>query len=282
MSSPRTLTTTACLSLLLFACSKTEAPATPAATTIPPQATAIAQSLMKENLAVLTALPSALFGPYVAGYLAHTTGYLYHGALQGVDAQAMILYGAQQQQEETLALLDDLSGAVQANITDLMNRSPDRGKTLDDYLLALDTLVKMAQSKITALLTQRDEAGNARSAARKKTADIQHTISQALFNKNYSEAGKQQERLSDAQKELSDADALQKHIQSLIDIFKDLVEIGDERLTAMRQNRAALVAGVQVVDVPGIEDIGVLNTTRKSGRSRSGGTGGVGSIFDPG
>ena len=267
--------------LLLFGCGKTAAPNTPTTTQVPPQAALWTQDLMKENLAVLTALPSALFGPYVAGYLAHTTGYLYHGALQGVDAQATILFGAQQQQEETLALLDDLSGAVQTNITDLMNRSPDRGKTLDDYLHALDALIKMAQSKITALTTQRDEAGTARSTARRKTADIQHVISQDLFNKNYSDAGKQQEKLSDANKELADADAQQKHIQSLIDIFKDLITVGQERLAAMQQNRAALIAGVRVVDVPGIEDIGVLNTTRKSSRSRLG-TGGAGSIFDPG
>lgn len=281
MSSPHKLAGTLCLSLILFACSKNTQSTTPMVTTIPLRAAAWTQSLMTENLAVLTALPSALFGPYVSGYLAHTTGYLYHGALQGVDAQATILFGEQQQQEETLALLEELGGAVEANITDLMNRSPDREKTLDDYLKALDALLKMAESKITALKDQYDALGNERSAARKKTANIQHVLNQNLREKNYAEAGQQQEKLTEAEQELSEAQARQKHIQSMIDIFEDLVSIGKERLAAMQQNRSALVAGVHVVDVPGIEDIGVLRTTRRSGRSRSG-TSGMGSIFDPG
>ncbi|MBI5156238.1 hypothetical protein HZA45_03120 [Candidatus Peregrinibacteria bacterium] len=281
MSTPHKLTSTLCLSLLLFACARDTPSTTSSVTTVPPRAAAWTQGLMTENLAVLTALPSALFGPYVSGYLAHTTGYLYHGALQGVDAQATILFGEQQQQEETLALLEDLGAAVEANVTDLMNRSPEREKTLDEYLRALEVLLKMADSKMTALKDQYDELGKERSAARKKTSNIQHVLNQNLRDKNYGEAGQQQEKLTEAEQELAEAQARQKHIQSMIDIFEDLTEIGKERLSAMQQNRSALIAGVRVVDVPGIEDIGVLRTTRKSSRARSGG-GGMGSIFDPG
>ena len=235
-------------------------------------------ALTHENLELLTTLPSALFGPYVSAYLAHTTTLTYQGARSGIDAQVAILFGEHEaQQEEALTVIENLGSAVEVDMTELLNRSPEREKTLNEYVAALRALLTMGQNQITALDARRDAISDDRRAKRKRTADIQHDLNQALRGKNYSIAGSKQEELTTAEKELAEVQAQEKHIQSLTDILKDLVDVGKERLIAVENNRGALIAGVSVVEVPGIEEIGVLKTTRRRSRSSS-----LDSIFDPG
>lgn len=252
------------VSLLLFlvGCGSTgnELPLT---TSMPRQTVGWAEQLTHENLAILTALPSALFGPYAASFLIYTHDFLYTGARGGIDAQVTLLFGEERQQEETTKIIQELGSALEVNMQDLLNRSPEREKTLNSYTSAVRQLLVSARSQKEALTTQRDDLNDVRREKRKISGDIQHTLNQSLREKNYALAGTKQQELTEAEKELAEIDVRLKNFQSLIDILEDLQEVGERRLIAIDRNRQALIAGVEVVEVPGIEEIGVFNSERR-------------------
>lgn len=279
MPPPRRIIIASFIASLLVGCSRTPEEATGPATNNKRVALQWTQRLSHENLAILTALPSALFGPYVAGYLTHRSALPYRGSLEAVNAQMDILYEAASQEERedaALTVLEHLGSALEVNLTDLLNRSPEREKALNAYINALRTLLAMGTKQQGALEEQRGTIGDERRERRRTSSDIQHELHQALREKNYSIAGSRQEELTRAEADLAASQAQETHIQSLIDIYKDLLEVGGERLYAIEKNRSALIAGVEVIQVPGTEDIGVLQ--RGDRRPRAG----YESLFDPG
>lgn len=255
-------TIAAVLLLLLPGCGMTPSKLT-LTTSMPRQTVLWAERLTHGNLAILTALPSALFGPYAAIFLLHTNDLLYQGARGGIDAQLSILFGeSQRQEEQTIAILQNLGSALEVNMQDLLNRSPERERTLNAYLTAVRQLLVAANNQKEALIVQRDAVNDERRTKRRNSANIQHDLNRALREKNYSVAGTKQQELTDVEKQLAEIDVRLKNHQSMIEIFQDLQEVGEERVIAIDKNRAALIAGVEVVEVPGIEDIGVLKSTR--------------------
>lgn len=237
----------------------------------------LADALSRLNLVVLTAVPSPLLGPYVAGYLALTGGPPYRGALEGIEAQSTFQTTQSQQDEEVTTVLSNLGSALEADIRDLLNRSQNREQTLNEYIRSLRFLLEAGGNQRQALTERLSALSEERRQSRRKAADLQHELNQALRERNYSVAGSRQEELAIAEREVAEHESRERHLQSLIDITEDFVEVGAERLTAIEENRSALIAGVQVIEVPGIEDIGVLKTSRRR-RSR----GVTESMFDPG
>lgn len=263
------------LTLFLLGCgSETEKGALPA-TRGSRASIDITESLTHVNFAVLLAVPSPLLGPYVASYLTLTGGPPYQSALHGIEAQMALTFKRETQDEEAITLLDHLGSALEVRIADLLNRSTNREKTLNEFINTLRTLLDLAKSQETALDSRMDTLSDERRASRRKASDLQHELNQALRERNYSLAGSRQEDLTDAEKSVAELDARVRHLQSIIDIYEDFQKVGTERLYAIEQNRGPLIAGVYVNEVPGIEDIGVINSGR---RSRYGG----GSLFDPG
>ncbi len=280
MPSLRRILSAFLITSLLVGCSSSapEEPIEPTQTNVTQLALEWTLRLTRENLALLTALPSALFGPYVTSYLTHSNVLPYHGAMDSIAAQMAIVYGSDTDgdQDQTMMILENLGSAIEVDINDLLNRSPEREQTLNEYVKALKALLLMATNEHTALEQRLDDISTERSEKRKIASVIQHDLNQALREKNYSVAGTKQEELTKAEAELAEAESRQKHIQSLVEIYEDLIEVAQERLYAIESNRSALVAGVKVIEVPGTEEIGVLQT----GDRRP--SGGFESLFDPG
>lgn len=281
MGRPLLLIITVCFTML-FGCRRGTDPPTLPVTREPVVGAGLAQSLSLVNFAVLLAVPSPLLGPYVTGYLALTGGPPFKSALMAIDAQAALIFRREAQDEEAITLLDHLGSALEVQITDLLDRSPDREKALNEFIGTLRELLSLSRSQLQAFEERMDGLSDDRREKRRRAADIQHALNQALRERNYSLAGSRQEELTEAEKTLAEVEARERHLRNITEIYEDFIEVGDERLNAMEQNRGPLIAGVKVVEVPGIEDIGVIESRRRRPRRSTGGGGNSGSLFDPG
>lgn len=227
----------------------------------------------------LGARPSSLLGVYVSSFVAQTRGVPYASAFNGIEAQMQMLFGSEDPRD-TYALLQELGLALQVDIADILNRSTDRPKTLDAYLLGLEGLTAEAKKAVDKLERDEDELATDRGEKRKRMAEIQSSLNRALREEDYATAGRHQEELTQARAVVAEVEAKQKEASSTKNIFEDMLDVAEERFSAIQENREVLIAGLKVVKVPGIDNLGVLLEKSRYGRN-TGSDLDASRIFDP-
>lgn len=212
--------------------------------------------------------PSALLGPYVAAFLSMPLVNANHAAVSGVIAAEGILHEDNTGiRDESYALLEELGLILQVDLVDHLNRSLDRQMALDTYREGLIDIATRCQDHQTTTLTIREDDADAKvKELRKQQSLIQRNLNNALRDKDYATAGSHQADLSEVQGELAIATADQKEIRNVIRLFKDSLNDAAERLQAIDANRDALIAGVEVTDTPGAQDLGVLQDSPRGTR----------------
>lgn len=204
--------------------------------------------------------PSALLGVFIADYLSHTA--VYRSALAGIQAQMEILFNDDRIEDETYALLETLGSILQVDVNDMLNRSNGRARAFEAYVQNLADLGTQATAKKQGLEQELDGIQTERRDQRRDTAKLQSDLNQALREQDYASASGLQRQLIDAETALANIESKEDEQRSVIRLFEDLLEIADERLNAMQTNREALIAGIRVIEVPGVEDLGVLEQGR--------------------
>lgn len=210
---------------------------------------------------LLTAIadrPSSILGVYVTSFLSGRAQQTTRSALDGIAAQLSLYFGQQADTQSAAAVLEQLGTTLQVNIPDMLNRSANRVKALDEYLAFLATATEEATAQHDNLEVRSKELQKQISAKRSEVSALKREVSQAVSKKNFAVAGEKQELAGIAEKALSELDLERKQIQSTIDLIEELLTIAEERELAITQNRDALIAGLTVVDVPGATDLGVL------------------------
>ncbi len=238
--------------------------------TIAPLAVRWTIELVKGSDAFASIRSSALLGVYLADFLMRQV--MFRSAIAGINIQMDLLNEGSEEQEESFALLETLGAILQVDVPDMLNRSTDRVDAFDTYLSNLQALGERATSHENGLEQQMDGLMDERSDIRVEVARSQSRLNVALREKDYATASEEQKRLIDGRSDLAEMDARIDEIRSIRNLFQDLLDIAEERVTVMTSNREALLAGITVVDVPGVEDYGLIEKSRRrSGRS----------IFDP-
>lgn len=204
--------------------------------------------------------PSALLGVFISDYLSYTA--VYQTALAGVQAQMEILFNDDRIEDETYALLETLGSILQVDVNDMLNRSNGRARAFETYVQNLAELGTTATAKKQGLEQELDDIQTVRRDQRRDTAKLQSDLNSALREQDYASASGLQRQLIDAETELAKLESEEDEQQSVIRLFEDLLEIADERLNAMQTNREALIAGVKVIEVPGVDDLGLLEKGR--------------------
>lgn len=220
--------------------------------------------------------PSALLGPYVASYLGQGFS-LSRSALVGVQQQIALFFEETAQENESYQILQDIGSALTVNVQDMLNRSTGRARDLDAYVDTLRTLMAASQRQREAIDGKRDIAEDVLREKRRRQSDLKRQLNLAVRDKDYVTAGALQDGANDAQEEVAVADAAAKEYQNLVNLYDDVLELAEERVNAIVMNRDVLIAGVKVVDVPGIADIGVVqgNPARLRNRPTTSGTTGT-------
>lgn len=212
--------------------------------------------------------PSALLGVYMSNFIMHTS--VFKSALEGISAQMEYLFDDDRIQDEAFALLEEFGSMLQVDVMDMLNRSTERPNAFDDYVRELTQLRSVSEIRLEALEQEADTISDERREARKEAGDIQRALNVSIREENFSTAGSLQERLIEAETTLAEVEAREDKQRSIIRLFKDLIEVAGERLAALNTNRDAFIAGIKVIDVPGVDDLGLIENGTYRDRRNSG------------
>lgn len=265
----RPLLLTLALTGSLVGCAKqTEVPA---ATTIAPRAVSWTQQLTTGNY-LSSIRSSSLLGVYLSHHLLQEV--IFRSALAGVTAQMAFLSESSQEQDESFALLETLGSILQVDVPDMLNRSPERSAAFDTYVSNLQNLSKQGKTHLDGVIQHLEDLNRDRRTKRAEASKNQSLLNRAIRDGDFSTASGLQKNLIEQEGAVAVVETEIDQQRSIKNLFEDMLDVADRRLAVMVANRAAILAGITVVDLPGAEDLGVLrNGTRLE---RSGG-----SIFDP-
>lgn len=202
--------------------------------------------------------PSALLGIFSSTFLSRAAEAAVSTALDGVTIQQALVMRNREHVSEAFAVLTALSDTLEVNVTDMLNRAPDRQETLDTYTSSLNHLFAQAKTQAEALAQEQREKDADAKAKRAVVSGVQRELNQARSNKDYTTVSQKQEQLIAAQTDQAEADGKVREVKLTLSVLNELIDVAQERIGAIQQNREILVSGLQVVDVPGIEDLGII------------------------
>lgn len=203
--------------------------------------------------------PSNTLGVYTSMYLAHGVFLPVQTATTGIDAQTQMWTGqTQPETSETFALLKEFGSILQVDIVDSLNRSQNREDTLDRYTRSLVNIMELAKRKMNELETLEEELRVQRNDQKKLVGDMEKAIQSAIKEENYEFASSKQEELVALKSDLTKIETKEDQTKDILKPYEKLMEIATERQNAIEKNRRILIAGLKVVDVPGIEGLEIL------------------------
>jgi len=211
----------------------------------------------------------------VAAYLSQGIFLPVRSAWIGIEAQkALFARQGDPDTDETFTLLQELGNILQVDVPDILNRSPDRRETLDQYLQTLHNVFVLAERKRTELESAAETLKEEEREKRNTAQDLEREINRALDNKDYTGAGSRQRELTKAQGDLAEVESKREQTEDIKDRFEELLDVAKDRVVAIEANRLILIAGLQVIELPGVEDLDIL---LDRGRRQRRNTTGIGS-----
>lgn len=211
--------------------------------------------------------PSASLGLFATLYIAELGFAPVFSAANGIDAQMKLHTTESVTEDNSFALLQEFGSVLSVNVPDMLNRSTDRAGTLNDYLQGLANITVRSATKAQDIKTELDTIeGNRRTAQSAVTAS-QRIVNQALRDKDYATAAAEQEKLAAAQSDFAKIDTQRKLTQDVLATYKQLLTLADKRQKSIDLNRAILLSGLSVVQIPGIEDLNILQKGTTNGTS---------------
>ncbi len=212
--------------------------------------------------------PRSLLGVYVTVFLLQRPAQYSPLAVTGVEGTNTLFSGQSSIDEgEAYALLRELGGLLQVDVPDLLNRSENRENTLEQFLTQLVSVATVATRKAAELDVALENQQDLISERRDGLRDLQSRLRDALRNEQYEDAGEYQRDVSAEEAEIAVLEAEEDRIRELLRLYEDFLDIAEERVIAIRENKTALIAGITVVEVPGIERLDILED-RASARTR--------------
>jgi len=209
-------------------------------------------------------LPGASLGLYVSHFLSQGLTPRAITALRGIEAFLRFTQGSDPMESaDTFALLQEFGNVLQVDIRDILNRSTDRPTTLTQYTDALTNITERSKRMAEDLENRSDDLRTEQRAARAAESDLQRRRDKAYKAQDYSTAGSLQEELGGVQLEVARIAGLVEAVRDVLNAYEKLIEVAEERLSAIEENREVIIAGLTVVKIPGIEDLGLLETIRE-------------------
>ncbi|MDP7247463.1 MAG: hypothetical protein QF741_02460 [Candidatus Peribacteraceae bacterium] len=212
----------------------------------------------KSTLPTRLSRPSSSLGAFVSLYLSQNHMMKVISALEGIDVQVKFAQANSIETDETFDLLQEYGTILQVDIIDMLNRSLDRDKAINRYLESLKGMNKRIEVKITELDERADSIKEERRAKKKEVREVEKFVRHALKEKKYAAAGPKQEELAKLESELAEIETKESQNKKIIKITKKLLKVGLEREEAIDKNREILISGLKVIEVPGLEDLGIV------------------------
>ncbi len=220
--------------------------------------------LLFESSEPLSNTPRApLIGVHAATFLGTEATNLIHGSLDGITAVDTLQGRAPTSNgNETFALLERFGQLLSVDVMDVLNRSTNRAETLTAYLKELTDTTTQAEQRKELIEGEVDALNDVRREQNRTVTTLERDGRNALRNNEFEKAGRNQQDLQTARTNLETTEAKIDEREEIITLFERLIPVAKERIDAIDKNREVLIAGLKVVDVPGIEDLGLIQDTR--------------------
>ncbi len=257
--------------LALAACGAAKKTATPQRVVGGLSAVVTIDSLIEETTKNLQPRSAALLGIYVSEYLSFaSTVSAAQGALNGIAIDRMMMDAQLSVTDPDFDLIQAFADALQVDVPDLLNRSQHRQETLDTYTTALTNVATHANERFKELTTALDEQKATLRTQSKERSDADRTLKDALNKKQFSEAGERQKTLLEKQAAYAETDLKVKQTENVVSTLDKFLTLYGRKILAIQQNREALIAGIKTVDVPGIEELKIIERQKALSPGRGG------------
>ncbi|MEQ1849817.1 MAG: hypothetical protein ABL890_04470 [Candidatus Peribacteraceae bacterium] len=217
----------------------------------------------------------ALLGIQVAEYISMTPAVAVASGLTGVTAASAAQSTQSTITDPDFKLLAAFSEALSVNVAELLNRSTERQQQLDVYSEALSNVATKANDRYKELSAVEEQASSELRTLKRDLSSAERERKAASSAKDFSLASEKQKIILDLQKQIADKELQVEQSADIVTQLEQMLELYGEKILAMESNREALILGVQVIDVPGVEELQLIKR-EKSPRKRSRG----GGLFD--
>ena len=156
------------------------------------------------------------------------------------------------------AFLQELIGLLGTDVQVLLNSSPDRAEALRQYLVSLASHQTTGEARLRALEERESTLKDDGRRLQRSVDDLRDTLDEAVRAGEGARASSithdlldRETRLAQAQTDLAIAGRLRASFAEVLTPLR-------ERLEAVRANRDALLKGVRVIELPGVETLGII------------------------
>jgi len=172
---------------------------------------------------------------------------------------------------EDTELIHALVKLLGMDIQEVLNNAQDRGDGLDAYANALESSAQRGHIRLRALQDAVEENEDDSSRFERRVRELRDEIEDAITDGNTSRVTLLTDELIQKQTMLAKADSDLIVGEYLVQAYEDVLEPIGNRLKAIRANRDALMKGVKIIDMPGVEDLKIIEYEDGAIRVRAGG-----------
>jgi hypothetical protein len=155
-------------------------------------------------------------------------------------------------------LLQKLIALLTIDIQEHLNRVGDRAAALRSYEAALSRLFLQGQERLQKIQGGVQTAEEEERELTRRIREFEKALDEAMRGEGEQSAKNLIEDLLESRRNLARTEGDLRTFQSLQEVYSDVLGPLERRLHAIDVNRDALVKGVRVIDVSGIEDLGIL------------------------
>lgn len=257
------------LTLLFAACGKADTPSESSVTGGISAVMSIDKVLNTADTSVHALRSAALLGVQVAEYISMTPTVVVASGIAGVEVTSLMHSAESTITDPDFKLLAAFSEALSVDVAELLNRSQDRREQLDVYAEALTNVATRANDRYKELRSIEEQATTDLRSLKKELSTAEREVKNATSEKDFSLASEKQKIVLDLQKQIADKELQVDQTSDIVDQLADMLELYGEKILAIQRNREALILGVQVIDVPGVEELQLIKrekTTRRTNR----------------
>lgn len=209
--------------------------------------------------------PSGAMGIFATMYLSQGFFLSTESAVQGLQEILRIVRDQEKPlNDASFALLQTLGDVLSADIVDVLNRSTNRIETLDRYFASLENVVVASRQKLVEIAAALKLLAAQKKEQRTLVSTLTREQKAAITAKDYSTAARKDEELMAARTALSETEFTESQTKDMQSRLKKLLDIAEKRKAAIEKNRELLLSGLRVADLPGLEDLGIIEKATRS------------------
>jgi hypothetical protein len=147
---------------------------------------------------------------------------------------------------------------LQIDVQSYLNSARNREDALKEYRNSLESHAQRGRLRQRALSDRQKDLEDDERRLKRLVRDLQRELEKAIGEGKSGDASLVTQELVEKQSSLAKAETELIVTERLHESYGDILKPLQERLDAINANRPALIQGVRVVDIPGVEDIGVI------------------------